>query len=110
MKNDIRIEFIVSKETVFLYSGEKDRKAFACDISNNKINCSVSYDFKEKPLCLQAEVQKDDTVKIVLMPFRIELWVNSVLKDEEWPAGNCLLKMDDEIKAILTFQFLNIPM
>ena len=33
------------------------------------------------------------------MPFRIELWVNNVLKDEEWPAGNCLFSKDDEIKS-----------
>lgn len=99
MKNHMRIEFKISDENVFLYSIKNDMKTFECSISNNRINCNVYYDVNEKPLSLQSDIKKNDTVKVILMPFRIELWVNSVLKDEEWPAGNCLFTADDEIKS-----------
>lgn len=99
MENYMRIEFEVSDENIFLYSIKNDMKTFECNISNNRINCNVYYDFNEKPLSLQSDIKKDDTVKVILMPFRIELWVNCELKDEEWPAGICLFTADDEIKS-----------
>lgn len=33
------------------------------------------------------------------MPHRIELWVNSSLKDEEWPAGNRLFDISDTVES-----------
>ena len=99
MKNYIKIEFKISDENIFLYSIKNQMNTFECNISDNKINCNVYYDFNEKPLSLQSDIKKNDTVKVILMPFRIELWVNGVLKDEEWPAGNCLFSKDDEIKS-----------
>lgn len=95
----MKIEFKASCENACLYSIKNDIKTFECNISNNNINCNIYYDFNEKPLSLQSDIQKNDTVKIILMPFRIELWVNSALKDEEWPAGNCLFEKGDEIKS-----------
>ena len=99
MKEYLMIEFKISAENVVLYSIKNNIKTFECNISHNKIKCNVSYDFNERPLSLQSDIRINDTVRVILMPFRIELWVNSVLKDEEWPAGNCLFTKEDEIKS-----------
>ena len=109
MKNYMRIEFKISDENVFLYSIKNDMKTFECNISNNEINCNVYYDFNEKPLSLKSDIKRNDTVKVILMPFRIELWVNSVLKDEEWPAGNCLFTKEDEIKSNISISVSEHP-
>ena len=99
MKEYLIIEFKISAENVVLYSIKNNVKTFECNISHNKMNCNVSYDFNESPLSLQSDIRINDTVRVILMPFRIELWVNSVLKDEEWPAGNCLFTKEDEVKS-----------
>ena len=109
MKNYIKIEFKISDENIFLYSIKNQMNTFECNISDNKINCNVYYDFNEQPLSLQSDIQKNDTVKVILMPFRIELWVNGVLKDEEWPAGNCLFTRDDEIKSNINISVSEHP-
>ena len=99
MREYLMIEFKISAENVVLYSIKNNIKTFECNISHNKIKCNVSYDFNERPLSLQSDIRINDTVKVILMPFRIELWINSVLKDEEWPAGNCLFTKKDEVKS-----------
>lgn len=99
MKNYVKIEFTISDENVFLYSIKNNIKTLECNISNNTLHCKVYYDFNSDPLSLQSDIKKNDIVKIILMPFRIELWVNSVLEDEEWPAGNCLFTGKDELKS-----------
>lgn len=48
---------------------------------------ALLYDFKRKPLYLNAPANDGDNVKIILRPHRAELWVNDVLGDEEWVCG-----------------------
>lgn len=44
-------------------------------------------------------VEEKDTVDLVLLPHRIELYVNDLLVDEEWPTGERLFAFGDEINA-----------
>ena len=44
------------------------------------------------------------------MPHRIELWINSQLKDEEWPAGNRLFKPEDVCKGNIEYLFYTVRM
>ena len=44
-------------------------------------------------------VEEKDTVDLVLLLHRIELYVNGVLVDEEWSAGERLFAFGDEINA-----------
>lgn len=90
MKNYTKIQFKVSRDSICISSEKNGTDTFNCNISDNKLVCNVYYDFKEQPLLLKSDVGCGDRVEIILMPFRIELWVNSELKDEEWPFGNCL--------------------
>ncbi len=48
---------------------------------------SILYDFSEIPLHLNAPARIGDTVKIVILPYRLELYINGRLCDEEWCCG-----------------------
>lgn len=54
---------------------------------DENILVALLYDFKRQPINLTAPANYGDKVKIVLRPHRVELWVNGVLCDEEWPCG-----------------------
>ena len=95
----MKITFKASDDYICMYSYKNGRKTFNCIVSDGVVSCHVYYDFKELPLLLQCGVHEDDTVEIILMPHRIELWSNSVLKDEEWPAGKRLFNADDTLTA-----------
>ncbi len=78
-----------------------NNKALTLEIqlSEHCLVCKVFYDFSPDPLTLCATILEKDQIKINLMPYRIELWVNGNLCDEEWPAGNCLFTPDASIES-----------
>ena len=45
------------------------------------------YDYSENPLVLTADAAEQDELKLIVYPYRLELYVNDVLTDEEWPCG-----------------------
>lgn len=99
MNNNLKISFKLTEETGFLYLGKSGEETLSCTVSDGKIICRVFYDFSVKPLIMSSKASINDTIEIVLMPHRIELWVNSSLKDEEWPAGNRLFDISDTVKS-----------
>ena len=58
---------------------------------NGQLSLSVLYDQKESPLQLRAPAQAGAVIRAVDRHYRIELYVNDRLADEEWPYGNHLL-------------------
>lgn len=79
-----------------LFSGTyKEETVISCVLKESELEFSIKYDFHEVPLRLMGKAKKEDTAKIVLLPFRIELYINGVLMDEEWPFGNDYLAVCD---------------
>lgn len=66
---------------------------FSCD--GGKLCCSFSYTYDERPLTVCADVTVDDRIAIVILPYRIDLYVNGVLVDEEWPFEDALYDLTD---------------
>ncbi len=99
----VKIEFNISKEKICLYSKKENKKNIECNFSNGSLICKIFYDYNEQPLSMETKAKLGNNVKIILMPFRIELRINSVVKDEEWPAGNCLFNMNDKIESEVDF-------
>ena len=99
MNNNLKISFKLTDDTGFSYFGKNGEETLSCRVSDGKIICRVCYDFSDRPLILSSKAGINDTVEIVLMPHRIELWVNSSLKDEEWPAGNRLFDISDTVES-----------
>jgi hypothetical protein len=52
------------------------------------VQVSIYYDYKDEPLNLVANASLGDHVRVILRPYRIELYVNGQLADEEWPYGH----------------------
>lgn len=102
MNNNLKLSFRLTEETDFSYCDRGGKETLSGKIADGILICNVHYDFQERPpLQLTAEVNLNDSVEIILMPYRMELWVNSVLKDEEWPAGDRLFNISDILNSKL---------
>ncbi|MBE6883295.1 MAG: hypothetical protein E7487_01675 [Ruminococcaceae bacterium] len=76
-----------------LFSAEKDgEKVLSCCYKNGCVDFWIRYDFDERPLHLIGKAKDGSKGKILLLPFRIELWIDGVLMDEEWPCGSHFLE------------------
>lgn len=58
-----------------------------CSLKDGLVSVAVRYDFTTEPLTLIGAGRAEDSVQIILLPWRIELWINGQLMDEEWPCG-----------------------
>ncbi len=56
-------------------------------IDDQVLTAELFYDCNEKPLVLEAKVKQGDPVTLLVLDYRIELWVGDYLADEEWPYG-----------------------
>lgn len=92
---NIKIEFILENLPFYAVSKKDDKNIFVVNADDETITVSVSYDYKESPLFLTCDIKKGDKVSIILYEYRIELYVNDELKDEEWPFGNRLFSLKD---------------
>ena len=92
---DLKMVFQVKETPFYSVSHKNGRKTFEIQAFDGILTVSVQYDYERKPLELNAEMQAGDTVQILLLDHRIELYVNGELKDEEWPAGVRLFDIGD---------------
>ncbi|NLD87768.1 MAG: hypothetical protein GX633_05870 [Clostridiales bacterium] len=65
------------------------------EFKDNMLECRFYYSFRDEPLKLCADGKAGDNAKLIILPYRIELWMNEVLCDEEWPAGEALFTLQD---------------
>ncbi len=96
MKN-IKMTFTPNEMPCYAISHKNGRKTFEMQAFDGEISVDVQYDYHRRPLRLSAKLREGDAVAVVLMPHRIELYVDGVLMDEEWPAGNRLFALGDTI-------------
>ncbi len=80
-------------ETVFTQPmGEKriskdGKDLFSVTLADGQVTCRILYDFDPRPLTLAGKAYAGETVRVVLMPHRMELYGAGRLLDEEWPMG-----------------------
>lgn len=94
---DIRISFEINRssfEASSFKNGKKSLEICACD---GEIRVLVLYDYNERPLELNGNIKLGDKVELVLLDYRIELYVNGKIADEEWPCGERLFALGDEL-------------
>lgn len=77
---NIEIRFTVSDWLVSF--GEAVNAVF-----DKSVEVSMLYTFSRRPLKLSAPASYGDRASLIIRPHRIELRVNDVLCDEEWPCG-----------------------
>lgn len=93
---NLKIEFTVEKLPLYFVSHKNGRKTFEVEAFDGVLTAAVQYDYERRPLYLSADIDVGNSVQIVLLDHRIELYVNGEQKDEEWPAGNKLFEMGDQ--------------
>ena len=71
---------------------DSERTAGECFYKDDKVVFYAYYDVRENPLKLEGKAQLGDKIKIIIYDYRIELYVNEVLADEEWPFGEHFLE------------------
>ena len=69
-------------------------KYFGCEYNGSELCIELYYDFKPEPLVLKALAKVGDFAELIMLNYRIELYINGRLADEEWPAGSCIINGD----------------
>lgn len=79
-----------------LWSIDKDgKKVLSAHFENGYVMILSSFSVNENPLLLTAQTGPRDRLEYVYRPYRIELWVNGVLADENWQYGEPLFTYAD---------------
>ena len=89
---DFSWTFTLSEEEIQLrFCDRNDGKTvFQALLKDNFLNLEFMFSVKDRPLCMSAAASAGDTAKIVYRPYRIELYINGILLDEEWQFGDAL--------------------
>jgi len=82
-----RIEFDLSESGLLLEAKQGEELVLDCRYADGEIDFSVRNIGWPERMHLRAKAKVGDAVKVVLLTYRIELYINGALEDEEWPAG-----------------------
>ena len=104
MKN-LKISFEIKNMLLRSVAERGGEDSFVIEASSGVLSVFVKYDADPRPLVLRGSVAVGDTVEAILMPHRIELYVNGKLCDEEWPAGKCLFDPEDAFEPNIGITF-----
>lgn len=77
----------------------RERVALEACMDEDSISVRMAYSVHEQPLLLKGYARSGDIVRLNVCPHRIELYINDILADEEWPWGDCLAE-----NAVITEQ------
>ncbi len=84
---NFEIGFAISTKGMLFSVLSGGKTAAECEFSEGVLTYSMFYDYSDRPLCLSGKASIGDAVKVRILPYRIELYVNGILADEEWPCG-----------------------
>ncbi|MBR6709269.1 MAG: hypothetical protein IKL84_06280 [Clostridia bacterium] len=96
---NVKLAFTLSELPCYAIAHKNGRKTFEFQAFDGEISCDVQYDYAREPLRLAAKIEENDVIELVLMPHRIELYVNGTIADEEWPMGKRLFALGDAINS-----------
>lgn len=93
----LKIGVKLNRLPAYAVSQKDGRITFELEALDGKLTCNVYYSAKNGPLQMESDIKEGDSVEIVLLPYRIELHINGVLKDENWPLEGLMLCLGDEM-------------
>lgn len=108
--NEFKASFDVRSGICFEYAdkdADGERTVFSSSYADDELSVTVYFTFSGVPLVLRAECAAGDKAVFVYRPYRIELYINGVIADEEWPAGSLLFGEKSFLKAGYAPVFLN---
>lgn len=89
-ENGMKWEFTLAEEPVQFRLEKDGVTAMEAILENGCLTVSVRYSWQERPLVLRAEAKPGQEAAFVFRPYRIELYTDGILRDEEWPYGEAL--------------------
>lgn len=101
---DFKIAFEIEKNPIYAVSVKNGRKALEIQALEGTLTISAQYDFNERPLELSCEINEGDKIEAVFLDYRIELYVNGTIMDEEWPCGTRLFEISDTFVGSIDIQ------
>ena len=102
--SNIKISFEVTSIPFCCFSQKQGKRTLEIKADENGLKLSVLYDYNERPLELSCEAKQGDKIEAILLDYRIELYLNGKIADEEWPYGERLFGFGDEITGDLHIQ------
>lgn len=97
----VKIEFSTEENMRCANSFCGEREALHIETRERHVRCCIGYDADERPLMLEAEAEAGVEVTLILLPHRIELYIDGALCDEEWPMGKCLFDAQSTVSGDL---------
>lgn len=101
---NIKIAFEIKELPVCVTSYKNGEKSLEISANEGALTISVYYDYESRPLNLSCEISKGDKIEAVFLDYRIELYVNGVIMDEEWPLGERLFQIGDSFNGDLELE------
>lgn len=92
---DLKLSFTVDEMPLYDVSFGDGVKTIEIEAKDGTLCFGVRYDSHSEMLMLRGYVKLGDVVCVILMDHRIELYVNEMLVDEEWPNGARLFDLGD---------------
>ena len=80
--NAERILFTLPALPCYAIAHKAGRKTFEIEAFDGLLSVAVEYDYLRAPLCMTASANEGDSFAVHFMPYRIELYKNGVLVDE----------------------------
>ena len=93
--NDLTLLFDIIEMPFYAVSYNNQRKTIEIETNNDELHFKVWFDSHSEPLMLKGHIKLGDTISAILMRHRIELYINDMLVDEEWPMGARLFEQGD---------------
>lgn len=87
-QNIWKIQFTLTPEPVQFRYETAGKTVWEAVVKDGNLHLSTLFTTHDTPLPLIAKAGAGDEITFVYRPYRIELYVNSILMDEEWPFGN----------------------
>lgn len=92
---NLKLSFEINALPFYALSQKNGEKSLEIQTLDGGLSVSVKYDYDPRPLEVKSEIKRGDRVEVILLDHRIELYVNGVIMDEEWPDGNRLFCLGD---------------
>ena len=102
--SNIKISFEVKDLSIYSVALKNGKKALEIQTQGELLSISVLYDYDTRPLILSSMVKSGDLVEAIFLDYRIELYVNGIIMDEEWPFGKRLFEIEDSFSGSVDLQ------
>ena len=93
--DNIKIAFKIDKLPLSKALYKNGESALEINARDKELTIMVKYSHSPDPLILRSEIKEGDYIEAVFLDYRIELYVNCKLMDEEWPLGDRSFGMKD---------------